>query len=148
MTPEEQSLKLWEHYEERADSIKKSMVANTTWLLGFASAILAFTFEKFFVFSAQSVEVKAAGFAALFCGAGVVICIYALFTLEEFGNHIKRNWDDADYFRVKAGDMPPLTAPPRRKKSVLPAKIWHRLEVVVVMFLVSFVLLGIYFLTR
>lgn len=133
-------VELWKHYQSRADSIKQSMFKNTTWLLGFTSAVLAFTMDNFVTFDASGTTASQPIIALAICGVGVALCGYALVMLEEFGRHIKDNWDDADYFRGSIVGMPPL-----RDGSFLPGMIWNRLEIVVGMFLAAFIVLGIFF---
>jgi hypothetical protein len=139
-------LELWEHYQDRADSVKESMFENTTWLVGIASAILGFIFSQFLEFKPSEIIIRQPAFGLLTSAAGTLVSVYALLMLNEFGDHIRTNWGNADYCRCRLLGMPPL--PGKRKRwflSLGKLQIWVRLELLIVCFLLVFLALSVFF---
>jgi uncharacterized membrane protein len=87
---------LYKFFQSRADTIKASMFASVTWVVGFAAAVLGFVVATFVDFSTDTVTVKHPMAAIISSCAGVILCVYALFLLYDAANHIRGNWDRAN----------------------------------------------------
>ena len=139
-------LELWKHYEDSADSVKESMFGNTTWLVGIASAILGFILSQFLEFKPGEIIIKQPAFGLLASAVGALVSVYAVLMLNEFGKHIRTNWDNADYCRDRLLGLPPL--PEKHKRwflSLGKMKVWVRLELLIVGFLLAFLALSFFF---
>lgn len=90
---------LWQYFEKRGTDLKGSMLQVLTLLIGFAAAILGFAVDQTLSFS-QAPFVKDPLLLLILSCVGIVIAIYADLVIEEFGEHINRNFDRADHTRI------------------------------------------------
>jgi hypothetical protein len=94
---------LWQYFETRGSELKGTMLQVLTLLIGFTAAILAYAVDKTLNFDASPFVHKPFLLLVL-AVVGVAIVIYAEIVIQEFGEHINRNFDRADYSRL--GDRP------------------------------------------
>ena len=92
-------VELWQYFETRGSELKETMLQVLTVLIGFSAAILAYSVDKtlefdFFPF------VQKPFLLLLLAIVGIGITIYAEIVIQEFGEHINRNFDRADYTRI------------------------------------------------
>ena len=85
-------LDLWKYFESRADDLKAQMFERVTWIIGFAAAVLGFTFDKFADLNSDALTPGQKLLAVGLCGVGLVLCAYAGLVLAEYARHIERNW--------------------------------------------------------
>lgn len=135
-------LDLWKQFEERAESLKESMFQSVTWVLGFAAAVFGFTLTQFFNLDTSALIIRHRGLAILSCAAGIALCIYALFLLREFAHHIRRNWDRANKCKNKLEGIAEIINPQEREERKRKwVQIWHKIGVVVILFVLAFIVL-------
>jgi hypothetical protein len=94
---------LWQYFETRGSELKGTMLQVLTLLIGFTAAILAYAVDKTLDFDASPFVHKPILLLVL-AVVGIAIVIYAEIVVQEFGEHINRNFDRADYSRI--GDRP------------------------------------------
>ena len=95
---------LWQYFEGRGSALKDSLLSLMTLLLGFTSAVLGFAIEKALDFSTTAQLVKQPGLLFLLSAIGSVLVAFGLIVTQEFGSHINRNFDRAQYSQI--GDRP------------------------------------------
>lgn len=132
-------LDLWKYEEDQGNTVKGRMLTIVTWLLALATGVLGFTVKELGIIDGKSDKAEiAVGLSLL----GVSICGYAWFLVREFGNHMKRHWESADYLRarikgleeIKKGGGPEF---PSLKPRQLP-QICERVLVIVIFFAAIF----------
>jgi hypothetical protein len=94
---------LWQYFETRGSELKGTMLQVLTLLIGFSAAILAYAVDKTLDFDSSPL-VQKPFLLLLLSIVGTGITIYAEIVIKEFGEHINRNFDRADYTRI--GDKP------------------------------------------
>lgn len=86
-------------YEEAAEKAKGHAWSQSTWILGFSAAVLAFSLKLY----TEHPDVRGLVFmewlAAL---AGLGLCGYLVFVLSELGKHIRNYWTNAN--KIAASD--------------------------------------------
>jgi len=96
---------LWQYFESRGSALKDSFLSIATLLLGFASAALGFAIDKALDFGPEAKRlVTQPQLLFLLSVIGAVLITYALMVTYEFGRHINRNFDRAEYTMI--GDRP------------------------------------------
>jgi hypothetical protein len=76
---------LWQYFEKRGVEVKESMVKVLTWILGFASAVLAFLIQKTVtVGGAVGFRVEHPVGAVVLAAAGLALCWFAILVLRDF----------------------------------------------------------------
>jgi hypothetical protein len=78
-------LELWKYFEAKGDTDKERMITIVSWLLGFAVAVLGLSVTELWCDSGWL------RFLALDAGA-LLICVYSLWLIVDFGDHARRNW--------------------------------------------------------
>lgn len=144
-------LDLWKYFQGRADDLKAHMFESVTWIIGFAAAVLGFTFEKFADLSGDALTLEQKWLAVGFCGVGLLLCGYAGLVLAEHARHIQRNWARSKKCmehliglpEVIKGD-PPIGDTFGSKK----LDVWWQVGIVVILFALGFVATLIFILTR
>ena len=134
-------LTLWQHFQKRGAETKESMVKVTTWILGFASAVLAFLIqETVTVGGAGGFGVAHPASAIILAAAGIVLCRFAVLVLRDFNTHIDDQFDAADHALRHLKTLQPLLGidPKVGPGPYQGQRLADRLETVVNMF--SFVL--------
>lgn len=88
----EDYLELWKYFEDRAIGVKGAMFSTLTWNVGFAAALIAFIFTMLTKGEAQDpmLPIEWVTFASSI--AGLFICWYAIYGINESEKHIRNNW--------------------------------------------------------
>ena len=90
---------LWKYFEGRGSEVKATMFKVVTWILGFAALILGYIIKEYSTINSNN-ETSAHLWGILFLGAiGIAIAYYAKIVINDFGDHINRNFDRADASR-------------------------------------------------
>jgi uncharacterized membrane protein YeaQ/YmgE (transglycosylase-associated protein family) len=146
-------LELWMYFQDRATSVKGAMFNTITWILGFAAALLGFIFAKLGASYPPTASVTLPFLVFSVSGAGILLCVYALFALRESARHIENNWRLADAHLERIPELKAIVYPrygtnatkPKSneevKKRNQPMKIWNQLCIIVVLFLSAFALI-------
>jgi hypothetical protein len=143
---DQEYLKLWMYFQDKATSVKGAMFNTITWLIGFAAALLAFTFAKLTDFNLDNAAVSLPFLMVLTSSAGLVICLYAYFALGESAKHIKNNWRYADKCLNELKELENIVIPKRTQSRVV--AIWKQLAIVVSLFLAAFIAILIWAITE
>jgi hypothetical protein len=130
-------LKLWMYFEDRADKIKEEMFKTLTWTVGFAAALLGFIFHNLTSHDTAKATAPLSLAIIIPAAAGLVICLYSWFMLSESAKHVKGNWERAKSFEENVEDLGKLIHGSSRKTDKT-MKIWHRLQIIVVLFAIGF----------
>lgn len=95
-------IRLWEYFENRADMLKDRLWTIGTWLLGFNSAILAFIVgTKLIVFDKTDFAIPNPSVVLILVLAGCALCFYARLLIKDYGDHIGRNWERANFLEER-----------------------------------------------
>jgi hypothetical protein len=93
-------LDLWKYFQNRADMLKERQWTIGTWIVTLLSGVAAFSLNQ------KTLSITRTGVAigkplpALAIGVvGMLICGYGWVVTNDYGKHIRRNWDRAE--RVK-----------------------------------------------
>lgn len=145
---DEDYLKLYMYFEDRADNIKEAMFKTLTWTVGFAAALLGLIFANLINYDRQKAVVPLCSLVIVFSIAGLVICLYSYFMLHESGSHIQRNWNRANTFKKKIANLDALLQADNQGDSGTTgfmkrvrewwSKIWNQLKIIVFLFAVAF----------
>jgi Co/Zn/Cd efflux system component len=130
-------LKLWIYFEDRADKIKEAMFKTLTWTIGLAAAMLGFIFVKLTEFEAAKAAVELRWVVIVTSLAGLVICLYCWFMLRESGKHIQSNWDRSKECEAHIRDFRKITHPGGKTRTVI-LNIWNQLLIIVGLFAAAF----------
>lgn len=95
-------LNAFRFYQEAAERTKGQAWNQTTWLLTLNAAILAFSINVYLDHQTAKGFLLLEAFAGV---AGMVLCGYTLFVLDELGKHIQNDWTNATRVAV---DVPGL----------------------------------------
>lgn len=141
-------LDLWKYFQSRADDLKAQMFERVTWIIGFAAAVLGFTFDKFADLNGGALTPEQKWLAVGLCGVGLLLCAYAGLVLAEHARHIQRNWARSDRCKghliglreVIKGDLP--------TEYTDGSKTWQQVGIVVILFALAFVATLLVILTR
>ena len=133
---EEDRLRLWMYFQDRADKSKEAMFQSLTWIVGFAAALLGFIFVILTGYDAARAELPLSVVVSLAAAAGLVICLYAWFMLSESAKHIEGNWDRAGLCSKNLEGLATLIHAERGKTK--PMKIWNQLRIIVLLFGIAF----------
>lgn len=130
-------LKLWMYFQNRADNVKEAMFKTVTWIVGYAAALLGFIFLILTNYDTTKATVARSSVVALAAVAGLVICLYSWFALSEAAKHIQSNWAHAD---ACLGQVEGLDAIVRRSdnKQQSTMTIWNQLRIIVALFGIGF----------
>jgi hypothetical protein len=131
-------LKLYMHFQNRADKIKEEMFKTLTWTIGFAAALLGFIFLNLVDFDASKASVSLSWIVGVSATAGVIICIYSWLLLSESAKHIKGNWERADRCKEKFQDLNWIIFGNVKEPSTW-MYIWNQLRIIVTIFCAGFV---------
>jgi len=93
----------WKHFESVGGADKERMVTLATWLLAFATAILAFLAAKNFDYGKFCFMREPE--ALVFSLAGIFICINALYLISAFGSYANLNWFIANSYAKKVDGL-------------------------------------------
>ena len=94
-------LDLYKHYESAASSVKGAMFKNLTWIFGIASALLAVIYSNALKELPPDSKISLEQISLLVFLSGEFICAYALVSIYESAQHIRKNWDMADTCKLK-----------------------------------------------
>lgn len=92
-------VELWRYFETRGSELKGTMLQVSTLLIGFSAAILGYAVDKTLNFDAGPL-LKQPGLLLLLSIVGIAVVLYAEVVIREFGEHINRNFDRADFTRI------------------------------------------------
>jgi hypothetical protein len=132
---DEDYLKLWMYFEDRAEKTKEAMFKALTWTIGFAAALLGFIGVKLTDFEASKATVTVSVVVAIIAGAGLIICLYSWVMLSEAAKHIKNNWARANRCVKEVNKLEDIIHGRTTEKVM---RIWNQLLVIVVMFAFAF----------
>lgn len=71
-------LKLWMYFQDRADNVKEAVFKTIPWIVGYAAALLGFIFLILTNHDTTKTAVARSSVVALAAVAGLVICLYSL----------------------------------------------------------------------
>jgi Co/Zn/Cd efflux system component len=150
-------LRLWEYFQDKAVNVKGAMFNTITWIVGFAAALLAFIFSKVTNYETLKAVVPLSTLMIVVSVAGLAICQYAFFALRESAKHIKSNWDRADECLKVIKGLGEIISPneiKKKKKSYIKKKankkinkkneIWDQLGIVIKFFVIAFAIILIW----
>lgn len=99
-------LDLYKYYESTASSVKGAMFKNLTWVFGIASGLLAFIYSSAMKAPIPNSQISLSQVSALVLFSGIIICAYALVSIYESAQHIRKNWGMAEKCK---SEVPALT---------------------------------------
>jgi hypothetical protein len=91
-------LALWQYFERRGSELKGVMLQLLTLVIGLAAAILGYAVDKTVDFNSAPF-IRQPLLLLIITAVGVLIVTFAEIVTQEFGEHINRNFDRADYAR-------------------------------------------------
>ena len=95
-------LDLWKYFHDRVNALKGSLTTFVTWLLAFNSAILGFMVQqKFISFNCLPKWLEQPISTMIFSFGGIVVCIYCLYLIHDYGKSINENWWSAEQVKTK-----------------------------------------------
>jgi uncharacterized membrane protein (DUF485 family) len=130
-------LRLWLHFQDRADNVKEAMFKTLTWTVGFAAALLGFIFVNLTSYDTSKAAVPLSAVVTIAAAAGLVICLYSWIMLSESAKHIQGNWERADRCGKHVENLGKLIHGDGKKNGKT-MKIWNQLRIIVVLFGVAF----------
>ena len=137
---DEDYLKVWMYFQDRATSVKGAMFTTLTWTLGLAAAIIAFIFATAVDYNPLTAEIKLDTLVLVAASAGLVICLYAGFMLDESAKHIRSNWTSADRCLEKIEHLGNIVK--REVEDIASSRraleIWNQLGIIVILFECAF----------
>jgi hypothetical protein len=131
---------LWMYFQSKATSVKGAMFSTITWILGFAAGLLGFIFVHVMDHDPCKAVLSIGTVIILLSLAGLTLCGYAYFAINESAKHISNNWSYADRCLKKIkgmGEIVDYNSDVNQKG----LKIWDRLTIIVVLFAVAFLAL-------
>lgn len=132
-------LDLWKYFQGRADNLKEVMFRTVTWTLSLGSGLLGVLVIILTDFDKDKAAIELPWAVAGTASAGLTICLYAWFILNESAKHIQANWNRADLARAKIeGISSVLESAKSASKSTM--KIWDQLRILVALYAAAFVL--------
>ena len=134
---DEDYLRLWMYFQDRADNVKEAMFKTLTWTVGFAAALLGFVFVALTNYDATKAKVALPLVVVAAAAAGLVICLYSWFMLSESAKHIQGNWDRADRCGEHVHDLEAIVRGDGKKERKA-MKIWNQLRIIVALFAIAF----------
>jgi hypothetical protein len=141
----EDYLKLWIYFEDRATSVKAAMFTTITWVVGFMAALLGFIFASLANDAPSKAPIELPTLMRLATGAGIVLCIYAFLALRESAKHIRNNWKYADHCLTNIEGLSTIVSPSglELNKRNNPSQqklwtIWNQLRLLVALFMLAF----------
>jgi hypothetical protein len=137
-------LKLWMYFQDRADNIKEAMFKTLTWIVGYAAALLGFIFLILTNYETTKAAVARPLIVALAAVAGLVICLYSWFALSESAKHIQRNWTHAIACGKQVDGLAAILRSGDNKNTM---KIWDQLRIIVALFGLGFIAVLVWTLT-
>jgi hypothetical protein len=141
---DEDYLKLWMYFQDRADNVKEAMFKTLTWTVGFAAALLGFIFVNLTSYDKLKATVALSGLVFVAAAAGLVICLYSWFMLSESGKHIQANWERADRCGLHVEDLGRIIHGDFEKNRKT-MKIWNQLRIIVALFAIAFSAILVWF---
>jgi hypothetical protein len=139
-------LKLWMYFQDRADNIKEAMFKTVTWIVGYAAALLGFIFLILTNYDTAKAAVARSSVVGLAAVAGLVICLYSWFALSEAAKHIQSNWAQANRCGEKVDGLAAIThSGDNKQQSTM--KIWDQLRIIVALFGIGFLVVLAWTLT-
>ena len=134
---EEDYLKLWIYFADRADKTKDTMFKTLTWTIGFASALLGFIFFNLVEFDTSKARLPLSMLVSVSAAAGIVICLYSCFMIFESGKHIQRNLERAESCAKHFTNLDQILQREGKKAGTM--KSWNQLHIIVALFALAFV---------
>ena len=130
-------LKLWMYFQDRADNVKEAMFKTLTWIVGYAAALLGFIFLILTNYETAKAAVARSSVVALAAVAGLVICLYSWFALSESAKHIQRNWTHAIACSTQVDGLEAIVCSGDNNQQNT-MKIWDQLRIIVALFGLGF----------
>ncbi len=96
---------IWKYLEDRANKLKDRAVTLSTWLLGLATAMIAFAADKTIRVGADGATVNAPELVLLIGVLGLGLVWYVVKMLKNYGLHLERNFKRADRARQQIGTL-------------------------------------------
>ncbi|MHC4206336.1 MAG: hypothetical protein ACYSTT_16920 [Planctomycetota bacterium] len=139
-------LELWMYFQDKAISVKGAMFNTITWLVGFATALLAFIFANLTDSDPLNGAESLLMLTIVASFAGLIICLYAFFALCEADKRIKEYWGFANEFYCKIKWSSDKILPNETEK--IPAVVTQLFGVVMLFTIVFLFILGWLFLFK
>ena len=136
---EDDYLTLWKYFNDKATNVKGAMFNTLTWIIGFATALLGFVSLNLTNYNSDNAVISLPLLMVVSAIAGLFICVYAWFTLQESAKHIQNNWDYANNCRKEIDGLKKLIKPKKKKTEMM--AIWNRLGLIVVFFAIAFLVI-------
>ena len=132
---------VWKHFQKRGAEAKESMVKVQTWILGFASALLAYLVDKTMAVGGPlGFQVTQPLTALILALSGLALARFAWVTMKDFGSHIDGQFDSADRALRELVLLQPLLGidPHVGPGPYKGARLSHRLGVLIIFFAIIF----------
>lgn len=90
-------VKLWQTFQDRADLLKERQWILGTWILTLLSGVAAFSLSQELLSITPDGVIVAKPLPAVVLGLiGLLLCAYGWGVIRDYGAHIQRNWERAD----------------------------------------------------
>lgn len=90
-------IKLWQTFQDRADLLKERQWTIGTWILTLLSGVAVFSLSQELLSITPDGVIAAKPLPSIVLGlVGLLICVYGWGVIRNYGAHIQRNWDRAD----------------------------------------------------
>jgi amino acid transporter len=110
------NIDLWKYFESIGGGDKDRMITIVTWLLAFATALLAYIATK--DIDLTRLKVKNPREAIAFAVLGLFICAISGYVIYALAEHADRNWERASIYRTKIPGLSELF--PKASESKFP----------------------------
>jgi len=94
-----QHVDLWKYFENRGAAVKNTMFNVVTWIVGFAAVILGFIVKETITFVGDSIVFDKPTTLLCLSVIGLLVIVYARIVINDFSDHINKNFDRADRAR-------------------------------------------------
>lgn len=143
---DEDYLKLWIYFQDKATSVKGAMFNTITWIVGFTAALLGFIFASLANYDASKAIIELPTLMKLAAGAGIALCVYAFLALHESAKHIRNNWIYADHCLTNIEGLSSIVSSNgleiNKKNNLGKQKlwtVWNQLRLLVTLFMLAFI---------
>jgi hypothetical protein len=111
---EQDYLDLWKYFSEDTAKIKDKLWTIASWLYALMSGVMGFVVK-------YQIEGKAAGDNAFWLKAmaltGILLSLYTIFMIREYGLHIRSGWKMTDFLRGKIDGLPEIWESRKHKEA-------------------------------
>ena len=92
------NLGLWKQFNDDADKTKDRMWTIASWMFTLQAGLLAFI-GKYWSENPESKFKIANPVIAIATGVGIILCIYSIYMISQYGYHINSMWNRANIIR-------------------------------------------------